>query len=125
MAPLRVSLQMNAPPEIVWDLISRFEHWPSWGVSIRTVEPSTGRVQPGLKGRVKTVAGLWLPFEITDVVDGESWHWTVAGVGATGHAVEPIGEGSRVTFSAPIWAPFYVPVLKRALRLIEQESAKH
>ena len=121
---LRASLDLASPPAVVWDLISSFECWPAWGVTITAVEPSTGRVRPQMKGRVKTVAGLWLPFEITGVIDGESWSWKVAGVPATGHRVEPVDQGCRVTFTAPIWAPFYLPVLSKALRLVEQESAK-
>ena len=100
MAPLRSSLDIASPPDVVWDLISSFEHWPSWGVTITAVEPSAGRVRTGSTGRVKTVAGLWVPFEITDVLE----------------------SGCRVTFTAPVWAPFYLPVLTRALHLIGQES---
>ena len=124
MAPLSASLDIASPTTVVWDVISCFQHWPAWSVTITAVEPSTGRVRPELKGRVKTVAGPWLPFEITDVIEGESWNWKVAGVPATGHRVEPIEQGSRVTFTAPIWAPFYLPVLSRALDQIEQESKK-
>ncbi len=120
MSALRSSLDIASPPDVVWERISSFEHWPSWGVTITAVEPSTGRVQPGSTGRVKTIAGFWLPFEITEVVAGASWSWTVAGVGATGHRVEPTAEGCRATFTAPIWAPFYLPVLRTALCLIER-----
>ena len=122
MAPLEASRDIASPHDVVWDLISCFEHWPSWGVTITAVEPSTGRVRTGLQGRVKTVAGPWLPFEILDVIEGESWDWKVAGIPATGHRVEPNGEGCRVTFTVPIWAPFYLPILTRALHLIEQRS---
>ena len=121
MPALRSSLAIASPPETVWDLISCFEHWPKWGVTITAVEPSTGRVQPGSAGRVKTIAGFWLPFEITDVIDGESWSWKVAGIAATGHRVAPTAEGCKVTFTAPIWAPFYLPVLTAALGMIERE----
>lgn len=124
MTPPRSSLDIAAPPEAVWDLISRFEHWPSWGVSITSVEPSAGQVRAGATGRVRTVAGVWLPFEIIDVSDGQSWSWRVAGIAATGHRVEPREEGCRVTFTAPKWAPFYRPVLARSLRLLSKQSMK-
>lgn len=122
VAHLRSSRDIASPVEDVWNLISRFEHWPSWGVTVTAVEPSAGQVRAGLTGRVKTVAGPWLPFEITDVVAGESWDWKVAGVRATGHRVLPTRSGCTVTFTAPIWAPFYLPVLARALRLVERAS---
>lgn len=123
MAPLRVSLRIPSPPELAWDHISLFDHWPSWGVTITAVEPPSGRVRPGIEGRVKTIAGTWLPFRITDVRDGAFWTWRVAGVAATGHLVEPDAEGCRVTFTAPWWAPFYLPVLSRALRTLSRMLA--
>jgi len=119
MASLRTSIDIATPPDVAWDLISRFEHWLSWGVTITAVDPSSGRVRTGLTGRVKTIAGPWLPFEITEVVERESWTWAVAGVRATGHRVERTEEGCRVTFTAPVWAPFYLPVLARSLRRLE------
>ena len=84
------------------------------------VEPPAGNVRNGTTGRVKTIVGLWLPFEITSVTEGESWEWKVAGIPATGHKVEPIDTGCRVTFTAPAWAPFYRPVLKRALERLRE-----
>lgn len=89
-------------------------------MTIDAVEPLAGTVQSGMTGRVKTVVGLWLPFEITSVTEGESWEWKVAGLPATGHEVEPIDTGCRVTFTAPAWAPFYLPVLKRALTRLRE-----
>ena len=61
-----------------------------------------------------------MPFEITEVVDGESWKWRVAGVPATGHVVESTDRGCRVTFTAPSWAPFYLPVLALGLSRLER-----
>lgn len=124
MTPLHSSIDVATSPEVVWELISSFEHWPSWGVTVTDVEPSVGHVEVGLKGRVRTVAGLWVRFEITDVREGESWSWKVAGVPATGHHVVPIAEGCRVTFTAPVWAPFYLPVLAQALALLETRSTR-
>lgn len=120
MTTLHSSIDIAAPREVVWNLISRLEHWPSWGVTVTAVEPRVGQVQTGAKGRVRTVAGVWLPFEITEVVEGESWGWKVAGISATDHRVEPTAEGCRVTFAAPAWAPFYLPVLTRALEVLRQ-----
>lgn len=123
MPVLRTSRTIAAPVDVVWDLISRYEHWPSWGVTIVAVDPDAGPVEPGATGRVKTIAGVWLPFEITDVDPGAWWSWKVAGIEATGHRVEPTSDGCRVTFTAPIWAPFYLPVLTRAVELIDRECS--
>jgi uncharacterized protein YndB with AHSA1/START domain len=124
MAPLRSSVDIAAPPDVVWNLISRYEHWSAWGVSITAVEPSSGRVRAGATGRVRTLVGVWLPFEITEVAEGESWSWKVAGVSATGHRVDPTAGGCRVTFFAPGWAPFYLPVLAWSLQRLARQSSE-
>ncbi len=77
-------------------------------------------VESGLRGRVKLRLGLWLPFEITRVDEGRRWDWSIAGVPATGHLVEPHPMGCRVTFTAPWWAAPYQLVLARALVELER-----
>jgi hypothetical protein len=119
---LRSTIDIASPPGRVWDLIARFEHWPAWGTTVEAVEPPAGQVRVGVKGRVKTIVGPWLPFEITAVIEGVSWGWKVAGIPATGHQIEPIDTGCRVTFTAPVWAPFYLPVLHRALVRLERSA---
>ena len=117
MRSVRESLDIDAPADRAWDLVASFEHWPSWGVSVSDVEAPEARVRPGLRGRVRTVVGLWLPFEITDVDPGRSWSWRVARIPATGHEVEPLGpDRCRVTFTVawPV-APYRI-VLRRSLR---------
>lgn len=74
----------------------------------------------GVTGRVWTPVGIPLPFEITEFVPGRSWAWTVAGIPATRHGVDPDGDGCRVWMSAPLWAPGYLPVLALALGRIER-----
>lgn len=118
------TIEIEAPSERVWTLIAGFEHWPEWGLSIRQVEPTTGRVAAKRRGRVRSAIGVWVPFEITAVEEGRSWNWKVAGIDATGHRVAPTPGGCNVTFTAPGWAPFYVPVLAislRRLRLLAQK----
>lgn len=125
MRSLSPSIDIDAPSSLVWHLIATFDHWADWGVSIRAVDPSTGSVATGLEGRVRTVAGFWIPFEITKVVDGASWEWSVAGIDATGHHVAALETGCRVTFTAPRWAPFYLPVLAGSLRRLDRTTRGH
>lgn len=113
---LRAQATLHSPAERVWRLISEFEYWPMWGSSIRAVRPTTGSVAPGAKGRVRTVFGVWLGFEIIDVEPGRSWSWRVAGIEATRHTVEPLdADRCRLEFTAPVWAAPYVLVLRRAV----------
>jgi hypothetical protein len=122
-----VAAELETTSERAWELLSDTTHWPAWGPSVTAVEPAGVRVEPGLRGRVRTVAGFTLPFEITAVEPGRSWRWRVAGVAATGHRVEPLGPGRcRVVFEVPAWAAPYGLVcrvaLKRLARLVSPRA---
>ena len=120
MPTVFASREVDATPERVWELVSRYECWPDWGVSITDVDSPGSEVAEGDRGRVRTVGGIWLPFEIDEVLEGRAWSWSVLGIPATGHEVHSRGEGCRVVFTAPGWAPFYRPVLSRALDRIAE-----
>jgi hypothetical protein len=91
--------------------------------SVRAVEAPADLIGPGMRGRIQTPVGLWLPFEITRWEPEHVWAWRVAGVEATGHRVDPLGPGRcRVTFEIPRWAPFYRLVCDAALRRIDTRA---
>lgn len=114
------AIEIDVPAEAVWPYVAEFENWPVWGPTISAVESDAAAVATGARGRVKTVVGLWLPFEITAVVPGRSWHWKVAGIPATGHYVHAIGdERCRVVFTVPWPLAPYVAVLRAGLTRLE------
>lgn len=125
MKQLGTSMEIAAPVSTLWDLLTEFDHWPAWGTSIRRVESAADSVAPGVTGRVQTILGFWVPFEILDVVTNASWHWKVAGVPATGHSVSAVGpDRCRVEFTVA-WAlaPYLVAMrmsLGRLKRMAEQ-----
>lgn len=120
MKHIGTSTDIDTSAERVWSLLSEFEHWPSWGTSIRRVESQETRVAPGVEGRVQTVAGVWLPFTISDVTEGRFWTWNVAGIGATGHRVTVLADHRcRVEFTAPWAAAPYLVVLRISLRRVK------
>lgn len=114
------SIVIDAPVEAVWPLLVRFESWPSWGPTVLDVESEANEVASGVRGRVRTPVGVWLPFEITEFEANRSWSWKVAGLRATGHRVEPRPDGStNVVFTAPrFWRP-YGTVLSLGLQRLE------
>jgi len=74
----------------------------------------------GSRGVVTTVGGLRLPFEITAFERGTRWAWSVAGVPATDHTVEPLGpDQCRVRFGAPWVAAPYLAVCRMALSRLD------
>jgi hypothetical protein len=114
-----VSRPVKASANTVWDLLVDLEAWPRWGLTVARAELDGELLTLGAAGRVWTPVGVALPFVITEFVPGVRWAWSVAGVPATKHGVDPHGDGARVWMSAPVWAPAYLPVLEIALRRIE------
>lgn len=113
-----VTRRIEAPAAAVWSQLASTRHWPAWGPTVVAVDPADTTVRPGLRGTVTTPVGIRLPFEVTEVEPGRRWTWRVAGVAATDHLVEPDGDGCLATFRVPVWAPYYAPVCRVALRRI-------
>lgn len=107
-------------PGIVWDLLVDTTRWSEWGPSVRAVDLPERHIRAGSKGRVRTAVGLWVPFEVTEFVDGCSWAWKVVGVPATTHFVDPLDRGCRVTFGLPTAAAPYALVCRAALGRIDR-----
>ncbi len=116
---LRVSRTIGAPAPRVWEVIADPARWPAWGPSLRDAQSTDRTLRRGSRGRVKTQAGFWLPFHVVEFSEGRYWRWRVAGIAATGHRVEPLGDAcSRLTFEVPVWAAPYAIVCALAARRI-------
>ena len=122
---LVISRPIDAPADIVWSILTDTERWPEWGPSIAAVDCPDRFIQDGSRGHVETVgpgalfsglsnSGLRVPFRVTNCAD-HRWAWHVAGVPATGHRVESLGENCRAAFEIPLPAAAYSPVCRRAL----------
>lgn len=116
VAQLTVDRRIPVPPAVVWGLLVDLDAWPSWGLSVRRAELDGTTFGRGSTGRVWTVAGVSLPFVITRFEAGLSWSWSVAGVPATSHRVEPDQHGCLVSLGVLWWAPAYLLVCAIALR---------
>jgi len=115
---LTVSRSVAASPDAAWKLVSSTGSWTRWGPSVTAVQPASAVVSEGMIGRVRTPLGLWFPFRITRVEPHHSWSWSVLGVPATTHQVDPVPGGCRVTFGVPLPAFPYLLVCRLALRRI-------
>lgn len=115
------SIEVDAPPSVVWELLSVFKFWPMWGPSVRSVRSEWERVGPGVSGKVDTPLGVSVPFEITSVDEGVSWDWRVGGFAATGHRLRGTTGGKTfVEFSVPGRFAPYAVVLKLGLRRLAE-----
>jgi uncharacterized protein YndB with AHSA1/START domain len=115
-----VAREIAAAPADAWRLLTDTRTWPAWGPSVADVDCDPPQLELGLRGRVRTAVGVWLPFVVTTLEPGHRWSWRVAGIPATGHRVEPTASGCRVVFEVPLAAIAYVPVCQLALRRIER-----
>lgn len=113
--PVSTTTDIAAPAARVWSILVDTETWPVWGPSVIRVDCPSRLIGPGVRGRVRTAAGIWLPFRIREFDDGRYWSWAVAGVPATGHRVEPLGRHAcRLNFEAPVLAAPYLLVCRVA-----------
>lgn len=120
MKQLWVRREIDAPATVLWELLVNPERWPTWGPSVRRAVLDGPDLRLGSRGSVTTVGGLRVPFEITLYVRGARWAWTVAGVPATDHTVEPLGpDRCRVGFGAPWVAAPYLAVCRMALSRLD------
>ena len=115
------SQSIDAPASVVWGLLVDIGCWPQWGPSIRSVTCDESTLTASSRGAVHTIIGLTLPFEVTAFDDGVAWSWNVAGVPATDHTVEPLGDDRcLLTFGVPLIALPYLAVCRVALRRIDR-----
>lgn len=112
---MKITKTIAAPAEKVWDILTDTRLWPLWGPSVSAVDAPRRHLAAGLRGRVKTAVGLWLPFEITRFEAPSYWHWKVAGIAATGHRVTSLDPGRcELSFEVPLWAGPYALVCRLA-----------
>jgi hypothetical protein len=126
---LKVARDIEAPADIVWDLITDTKKWMLWGPSISSVICPDAIIRLGSKGTIRTPLGLRLDFEVTEYIQGRCWYWHVSGIRATGHRVEALGpESCRLAFTVPVWAaPYWVVcwiALQRIQRLALREAER-
>ncbi len=112
---------IEAPASVLWELLTDLDRWPDWGPSLRAASLHDGRFEPGATGTLTPVVGPDLPFEITAVETGAGWAWKVAGIDATDHTVEPLGDDRcRVGFGVPWPVAPYLAVCGVALRRLDE-----
>lgn len=116
-----ISREIEALPEVIWDVLIDTRNWPIWGPSVLSVDGKDRYIKLGSKGRVKTVFLFWLPFTITKFRQFEYWNWRVGRLQATGHKLIRKSDSScKLCFDMGLWAFAYIPVCWLALRKIEK-----
>ena len=98
---VRETVEIAAPPERVWQVLSDVESWPTWPDSVRSAQLLDGG--PLAEGSRVELAQPKLPkatWVVTELVDGRSFSWSARAPGVVSvadHELEPIPGGTRVT----------------------------
>jgi uncharacterized membrane protein len=98
-----VTVDIDAPPQQVWDVIEDVERWPEWTASINHVDKLyEGPLSVGARARIaqpKVPLAVWT---VTRLDRGRFFEWETSSPAihsVAGHRVEPHGDGSRVTLT--------------------------
>ncbi len=70
------SVEIAAPPQLVWDVFTDVERWPEWTASVTSLAALDG---PGLdigkRFAIKQPGMTKLVWEVTEIDPGSSWTW--------------------------------------------------
>ncbi|WP_329203345.1 MULTISPECIES: SRPBCC family protein [unclassified Streptomyces] len=128
----RVTVDVAASPERVWEVLADIEGWPRWTVSKTSVRLlSGGPVAVGSEAEVRQLKLATEVWQVTEMEAGRSFEWRSQNPVFTTistHQIEPLGAGrSRVVlglqqkgFMAPLLALAYGKLTRR---YVDMEAA--
>jgi uncharacterized membrane protein len=81
------SVEIDAPPQLVWDVFSDVERWPEWTASVTSLVALDGRgIAVGKRFAIKQPRMSKLVWRVTAIDPGSSWTWEQRAPGATASA---------------------------------------
>jgi uncharacterized membrane protein len=89
-------IEVAAPPEAVWEVISDIERWPSWNPEVKSVA-LTGPVAPGSEFRWRA-GGVTIRSTLEEVDPPRIIGWTGKAAGLRARHVYHLGRRDDVTF---------------------------
>ena len=103
------SIDIDAPPGIVWEVWSDIARWHEWTASITSIDPlGPGPLAVGLRARVRQPKFPPAVWEVTAIEPGWLFTWVSSSPGArvTGtHRIESHAGGSRATMTIAFAGP--------------------
>ena len=130
-------IDIAAPPERVWSVISEVERWPEWTPTMQQVQRlDDGPFAIGSRARIRQPRGPVAIWTVIVLEAGRYFEWHSATPGlrqVAGHRVEPIASrGSRVTLSfnwsgplAPIVRLFFGKLARSYVQTEAQSLKRH
>ncbi|ORV92112.1 polyketide cyclase [Mycobacterium interjectum] len=69
-------IEIDAPPQLVWDVFSDVEHWPEWTASVTSLRGRDGSaLAVGRRFAIKQPGLQKLTWKVTEIDPGTSWTW--------------------------------------------------
>ncbi len=70
------SVEIDASPQLVWDVFTDVEHWPDWTASVTSLVGQDGHtLAVGSRFAIKQPGMQKLVWEVTEIDPGTSWTW--------------------------------------------------
>ncbi|WP_077090931.1 SRPBCC family protein [Mycobacterium rhizamassiliense] len=70
------SIEIAAPPQLVWDVFSDVERWPEWTASVTSLTGLDGpALAVGRRFAIKQPGMQKLVWQVTEIEPGSTWTW--------------------------------------------------
>jgi uncharacterized membrane protein len=70
------SVEIDAPPRLVWDVFTDVEHWPDWTASVTSlIGVDAPTLAVGRRFAIKQPGMAKLVWQVTEIDPGKSWTW--------------------------------------------------
>jgi uncharacterized membrane protein len=96
------STEIDAPIDVVWQVFSDVERWPTWTASIRSVELLDGALRVGARAKIRQPRLPTVVWTVTELEPGRSWTWEASGPGAhtvATHLLRQVGDSTVAEMS--------------------------
>ncbi|TVR66732.1 MAG: hypothetical protein EA422_01370 [Gemmatimonadales bacterium] len=123
---VRLEVEVDAVPEVVWALLSRPERWRLWHRGVREAGLDGG-LEPGSR-LLWRADGMRIVSEIREVEPERRLGFTLRTLGGRGYlrwSLEPLAPGRTLVRSEEVWDGISVRVLRRTLRRTLERSRTH
>jgi uncharacterized membrane protein len=125
------SVEISAPPSIVWDVFSDLERWAEWTASIQRILALDGPgMEVGKRFKIKQPRLPNLVWTVTEVDPGVSWTWrqqSLGGITIASHQVVPQETDrtlvrQRIEQRGPVGVAVGLLVLRRTKAFLHLEA---